>query len=84
MTLRVALTVGEILLLVVVLAYFLRMLTKLLAHVGDTLQHIADGVRAIKGHCEIIGPGADQINLVLGEAAANLQQAAVATEALAP
>lgn len=84
MTLRVALTAGEIVLLVLVLAYFLRILTKLLAHVGDTLQNIADGVRAVRGHCEVIGPGTDEINRVLGEAAANLQQAAVATESLAP
>lgn len=57
MRLQVVLTVGEILLLVLVLAYFLRMLTKLLTQVGDTLQNVADGVRAIEGHCRIIGPG---------------------------
>ncbi len=84
MTVQVVLTVGEILLLVLVLAYFLRMLTKLLTHVGDTLQNVADGVRAIEGHCQIIGPGTDGINRVLGEAAANLERAAAATEALAP
>jgi hypothetical protein len=83
MTLRVVLSVAEIALLVAVLAYFVIRLTTLLAHTGDTLEKIADGVRAIEGHVQIVGPGADQINQLLGESAGNLERAAVAAERLA-
>ena len=80
MTLRVALTVGEILLLVVVLAYFLRLLTKLLTGVGDNLEKIAGGVQAVEGHCTAIGPSVGELNGLLKEAAGNLEQAAMAAE----
>ena len=82
MTLRVVLTVVEMALLVAVLAFFLLRLTKQLKHTGDTLEKIADGVIAIEGHCTIIGPGADQLNALLGDSAANLERAAVAAETL--
>ncbi|MEW6154384.1 MAG: hypothetical protein AB1673_10415 [Actinomycetota bacterium] len=82
MTLRVVLTVVEIALLVAVLAYFLRRLTAQLRRTGDTLAKIADGVKAIEGHCTIIGPGADALNGLLAESAGNLERAAEAAEAL--
>ena len=80
MTLRLALSVAEILLLVVVLAYFLRRLTKLLNGVGDNLETIAGGVQAVEGHCAAIGPRVDQLNGLLRESAGNLEQAATAAE----
>jgi methyl-accepting chemotaxis protein len=80
MTLRVALSVGEILLLVVVLAYFLRLLTKTLTGVGDNLEKIAGGVQAVESHCSVIGPSVDQLNSLLKESAGNLEQAAAAAE----
>lgn len=82
MTLRVVLTVVEIGALVAVLAYFLVRLTETLSHTGDTLEKIADGVKAIEGHCTILGPGADQINGLLRASAGNLERAAVAAEQL--
>ena len=82
MTLRVVLTVAEIAALVAVLCYFLKALTNMLSHIGDTLTNIADGVKAIDSHVTIIGPGADQLNALLTGAAGSLEQAAVAAEAL--
>jgi methyl-accepting chemotaxis protein len=80
MTLRLVLTVGEILVLVAVLAYFLLRLTKLLNGVGDNLDKIADGVQAVEGHCREIGPSVDRLNGHLKETAANLERAAAAAE----
>jgi hypothetical protein len=82
MTLRVVLTIAEIALLVATLAYFLLRLTKQLRHTGDNLEKIADGVKAIEGHCTILGPGAGQLNGLLAESAGNLERAAVAAETL--
>lgn len=83
MTLRIVLTVVEIVLLVAVLAYFLIRLTKMLSHTGDTLEKVADGVKTIEGHCQILGPGSEQINMLLQESAGNLERAATAAEDLA-
>jgi hypothetical protein len=80
MTLRVVLSVGEIVLVVVVLAYFLRLLTKLLTGVGDKLEKIAGGVQAVESHCTAIGPSIDELNSLLKEAAGNLDRAAGAAE----
>ncbi len=80
MTLRVALSVAEILVLVVVLAYFLRRLTQLLSQVGDNLEKIAGGVEAVERRCTIIGPGVEQVNALLRDSVANLQEAATAAE----
>ncbi len=80
MTLRLALTVAEILLLVVVLAYFLRLLTKLLTGVGDNLEQIAGGVKAVEGHCHEIGPSLERLNGLLKDSAGNLERAAAAAE----
>ena len=83
MTLRVVLSIAEIVLLVAVLAYFLLRLTKMLSQTGDTLEKIRDGVVAIEGHCAILGPGATRVNAMLAESAGNLERAAVAVERLA-
>jgi uncharacterized protein YoxC len=82
-TLRVVLSVAEIALLVAVLAYFLLRLTKMLSQTGDTLEKISDGVKAIEGHCAVIGPGATRLNGLLTESAGNLERAAVAAERMA-
>lgn len=82
MTVRVILTIAEIAVLVGVLCFFLKTLTDMLAHIGDTLTNIAEGVKAIDGHCTIIGPGTEQLNALLTGAAGSLEQAAVAAERL--
>ena len=83
MTLRIALSIAEMVVLVAVLAFFLLWLTRLLKHTGDTLEKIAQGVTAIEGHCTVLGPGTDQINALLTESAGNLERAAAAAEELA-
>jgi hypothetical protein len=65
---------------VLVLAYFLRLLTQLLGRVGDSLEEIAGGVKAVESHCTLVGPGVEQVNGRLREAAANLERAAAAAE----
>ncbi len=80
MTLRVALSVAEILVLVLVLAYFLRRLTQLLTHVGDNLETIAGGVEAVERRCTVIGPGIEKVNGLLRDSVANLEEAAAAAE----
>jgi hypothetical protein len=83
MTSQVVLSVLEALALVGVLIYFLRRIDALLAHIQGNLGRIAEGVAAVEGHCSIIGPGADEINRLLGQAAGGLTQAAQEAEALA-
>ena len=80
---QVILSVVEVLALVGVLLFFLRRIDKLLAHIQGNLGRIAEGVAAVEGHCEIIGPGTDEINRLLGQAAAGLTQAAEEAEAMA-
>jgi hypothetical protein len=83
MTVQVVLSVVEVLGLVGVLLFFLRRIDALLAHIQNNLSKIAEGVAAVEGHCSIIGPGADEINRLLGEAAGGLTRAAEEAEALA-
>lgn len=83
MTLRIVLSVAEILLLVVVLAYFVIRLTQSLSHIGDTLEKISEGVQAIEGHCSILGPGTEQLNGRLTETAGGLERATAAARQLA-
>ena len=83
MTLRVVLSVVEVVLLAGVLLFFLRRLDGLLAHIESNLGKIAEGVVAVEGHCAIIGPGTDEINRLLGQAAAGLTRAAEEAESLA-
>lgn len=83
MTLQVVLSVIEVLALVGVLLFFLRRIDALLVHIQGNLGRIAEGVAAVEGHCSIIGPGTDEINRLLGEAAGGLTRAAEEAEALA-
>lgn len=83
MTLRIVLTVFEIGLLVVILAYFLNKIYKQLISITDTLGKIAFGVRAVETQCAVIGPAADRLNAELAEAAGGLQRSATLAEGLA-
>lgn len=83
MTLRVVLSVIEVVGLVGVLVYFLHRLDTLLAHIQANVGKIAEGVAAVEAHCAILGPGTDEINRLLGQAAAGLTRAAEEAEALA-
>ena len=83
MTVQVVLSVAEALLLVGVLVFFLRRIDALLVHIQGNLGRISEGVAAVDGHCAVIGPGADEINRLLGQAASGLTKAAEAAESLA-
>ena len=83
MRLQVVLSVVEALVLVGVLLYFLRRIDILLARIQGNLGRIAEGVAAVEGHCAVIGPGADEINRLLGQTAAGLTQAAEEAESMA-
>lgn len=78
MTLRVVLSVGEILLLVGVLAFFLIQVARLLNSISATLGKITFGVRAVETQCAVIGPAADAVNANLAATVAALKDAAVA------
>lgn len=54
-TTLIALSVLEIVALVVVLAFFLLVLTKMLRHIASNLHQVAGGVGAIEGHLTILG-----------------------------
>jgi hypothetical protein len=79
---QVTLTCIEIVALAGVLIYFLRAIDSELVNVIENLTRIAKGVNAVENHCAIIGPGADQVNRILGEAAGGLTQACVLAEGL--
>ena len=83
MTVRVILSVVEVVALAGVLLYFLHRIDVLLAQVQSNLVKISEGVAAVEGHCTVIGPGADEINRLLGQAAGNLTRAAEAAESMA-
>ncbi|HEX3540288.1 MAG TPA: hypothetical protein VHT75_07560 [Acidimicrobiales bacterium] len=83
MVLRVLLSVVDVLLLVIVLAYFLNRVARLLNSISATLGKVTFGVRAVESQCAVIGPAADQINANLTVAAGNLERAAMAAERLA-
>jgi len=80
--LQVVLTCVEIVLLALVLIVFLRKINSELVDVVANLVKIAKGVKAVEDHCAIIGPGADQVNRVLGEAAGGLTVACELAEDL--
>lgn len=80
---QVVLSVVEAVAFVAVLLYFLRRIDALLVHIQGNLTKIAEGVAAVEGHCSVIGPGTQEINRLLGQAAAGLTQAAQEAEALA-
>lgn len=83
MTTQIVLSVLEALILVGVLLYFLRRIDTLLGLIQGNLGRISEGVAAVEGHCAVIGPGADEINRLLGQAASGLTRAAEEAEALA-
>jgi hypothetical protein len=83
MTLQVILTVLEIALLVVVLAFFLNRVAVQLNSISANLARITFGVRAVETQCAVIGPAADRINANLASAAGGLDQAAAQAERLA-
>lgn len=82
MTLRVVLSVAEVLVFVAVLAFFLVRIRRYLDSVIANLERIADGVGAVRGHCAVVGPGVDQVNELLSEAAGHLERAGIGAEAL--
>lgn len=83
MTLRVFLTVTEIVLLVGVLATFLNIVAKQLNRISANLARIAWGVRAVEVMCGVIGPAVDRINGNLVDVNNDLTRAAAAAETLA-
>ncbi len=83
MTLRIFLSVFEIALLVLVLAWFLARIAQLLNSISDTCGKITFGVRAVETQCAVIGPTTDRINAGLQEVVSKLDQAAGEAERLA-
>lgn len=83
MTLRIFLTVFEILLFVGVLGFFLNRITQQLVSVNKTLAKITFGVRAVETQCHVIGPATDRINANLSSVAAGLEDAAARAGRLA-
>lgn len=84
MTMRIVLTVLEIVLLVAVLGYFLNRVARQLNSICKTLGKIAFGVRAVETQCAAIGPAADSINTNLTRALRDLEQVAARAERIAP
>jgi len=82
-TLRIFLTVTEIVLLVGVLATFLNIVAKQLNRISANLARIAWGVRAVEVMCGVIGPAVDRINGNLVDVNNDLTRAAAAAETLA-
>jgi hypothetical protein len=80
MTLRIFLTVFEIVLLVLVLAWFLARIAKLLVSISDTCGKITFGVRAVETQLAVIGPSTDRINSGLSELNNRLDRAAAEAE----
>ena len=80
MTLRIFLTVFEIALLVLVLAWFLARIAQLLVSISDTCGKITFGVRAVETQCAVIGPTTDRINSGLTEVNNRLERAASEAE----
>ena len=83
MTLRIFLSVLEIVLLVGVLATFLNIVAKQLNRISANLARIAWGVRAVETMCGVIGPAVDRINGNLVDVNNDLTRAAAAAERLA-
>ena len=83
MTLRVVLTVFEIVLLIGTLAFFLNVVARQLNSISATLAKITFGVRAVETQCLVIGPAADRINANLAEIARGLDEAASRASRLA-
>lgn len=83
MSIQLLLSIVDVLLLVIVLAFFLNWVARLLNSISATLGKVTFGVRAVETQCAVIGPAADQINANLTAAAQNLERAAIGAERLA-
>lgn len=80
--LYVFLSVLEIVVLIVTLAYFLNRVAFLLNSISASLAKITFGVRAVESQCAVIGPAADRVNADLADAAAGLTRCAERAERL--
>ena len=80
MTLRIFLTILEIALLTLILAWFLARIARLLVSISDTCGKITFGVRAVETQCAVIGPTTDRVNAGLAELNSKLDQAAAEAE----
>jgi hypothetical protein len=83
MTLRIILTVVEVVLLTAILGWFLARIARLLVAVSATCGKIAFGVRAVESQVSVIGPTTERLNSGLSEVAARLSRAADQAEQLA-
>ncbi len=83
MTWRLALTIFEIALLVIVLAIYLSIVARLLNSISANLARVTFGVRAVETQCAVIGPAVDRINGNLADTASGLTDAATNAERLA-
>lgn len=83
MTWRLALTIFEIALLVIVLAIYLSAVGRLLTSISANLARVTFGVRAVETQCAVIGPAVDRINGNLADTASGLTDAATNAERLA-
>lgn len=83
MTLRIAVTVIEIVLLVAILGWFLARIARLLVAISATAGKIAFGVRAVESQVTVIGPTTERLNATLADVAGRLNQAAEQAERLA-
>ena len=70
----IALTLGEVALLVGALAGYLVAVTRTLRQVSQTLARITMGVRAIERQTEPIGPALQEVNADLDAAASALER----------
>ncbi|MEO6121923.1 MAG: hypothetical protein ABIW46_02550 [Acidimicrobiales bacterium] len=83
MTMRVFMTVLEMVLFVAVLGLFLNRIARQLNSICRSLAKVTFGVRAVETMCLVIGPAADRINSNLSQVAAGLDDAAGRAERLA-
>lgn len=83
MTLRIILTVVEIVLLVAILGWFLSRIARLLISISANCGRIAFGVRAVETQCAVIGPAVERVNGSLSEVASKVDRAASEAESLA-
>jgi hypothetical protein len=72
MTLLVAATVVDVVLLIAGLAFYLFWVAALLTRIAGNLEECAELVRTIVGHAELIGPGVEHINQTGGVVAGAL------------
>ena len=82
MTLRLIVTVVEIVLLVAILGWFLARIARLLVAISATCGKIAFGVRAVESQVSVIGPTTERLNSNLAQVADRLNRAAEQAERL--